>query len=186
MSQLLCCTMTPHIVCNSHPIPCPRRPQSLPSSSPAHALIRPDGRSSPRLPPTPHCQHQPASSQTPAFSIPNPCPDHCQHLPTKPNATPWAGGLSIGGGGVDRAPWLDPPQRGLNWRDPQNPTDTDPRASEVTQTQKLAKNENGIFGISASRGLRKIIICQIFGKKNLTIFNAQKIFGAFGARVHNN
>ena len=42
------------------------------------------------------------------------------------------------GGGVDRAPWLDPPtpQKGLNWRDPQNPTETDPWASEVTQIGK--------------------------------------------------
>ena len=37
------------------------------------------------------------------------------------------------------------------------------------------KNENGIFGIGASRGFRKIIICQIFGEK-MTIFNAQKHF----------
>ena len=40
-----------------------------------------------------------------------------------------------GGGGVDRAPWLDPPppqKQGLNGQDPQNPTETDPRASEVT------------------------------------------------------
>ena len=41
---------------------------------------------------------------------------------------PWAGGLSIGGGGVDRAPWLEPPHpKGAH----QNPTETDPRASEV-------------------------------------------------------
>ena len=42
-----------------------------------------------------------------------------------------------------------------------------PRASDVTQTQKSAKNENGIFGISASRGFRKVIICQIFGEKKV-------------------
>ena len=35
----------------------------------------------------------------------------------------WVGGLSIERGGVDRAPWLDP------------------RAPEVTRTQKSAKNE---------------------------------------------
>ena len=47
----------------------------------------------------------------------------------------------------------------LNGRDPQNPTKTDSRVSEVTQTQKSAKNENGIFGISALRGFRKAITC---------------------------
>ena len=57
---------------------------------------------------------------------------------------------------------------------PQNPTETDPRALEVTQTQKSAKNE--IFGFSVSRGFRKVIICHIFGEKKLTIFDAQKIF----------
>ena len=89
-------------------------------------------------------------------------------------------GFQLRGAGVDRAPWLDPPfpQKGLNCRDPQNPTKIDPLASEVTQAPKSAKNENGIFGISASRGPRKIIICHTFGEKKLTIFNAQKIFGA--------
>ena len=67
-------------------------------------------------------------------------------------------------------------QKGLNSRDPQNPTENDPRASEVTQTQKSAKNENGIFGISALRGFRKVIICHTFGEKKMTIFRAQKIF----------
>ena len=81
--------------------------------------------------------------------------------------SPWVNGLSIeGGGGVNRAPWLDPPPEGAQ-RDPQNPTETDPRASEVTQTQKSAKNENGIFGISASRGFRKVIICHVFGEKKI-------------------
>ena len=37
----------------------------------------------------------------------------------------------------------------------------------MTQAQKSAKNENGIFGISASRGLRKVIICHIFGEKKI-------------------
>ena len=49
-----------------------------------------------------------------------------------------------------------------------------PRAPEVTQTQKSGKRENGIFGISTSRGFRKVIICHVLGVKNLTIFNAQK------------
>ena len=52
-------------------------------------------------------------------------------------------------------------------RVPSSPTAwTRPQASEVTQTQKSAKkNENGIFGINASRGFRKIIICHVFGEK---------------------
>ena len=45
------------------------------------------------------------------------------------------------------------PKKGSIDGAPQNPTETDPRASEVTRTQKSAKTENGIFvGISASRG----------------------------------
>ena len=32
-------------------------------------------------------------------------------------------------------------------------------------TKKLKKIENGIFGISVSRGFRKVIICHIFGEK---------------------
>ena len=76
----------------------------------------------------------------------------------------WAG-LQLGAGGVDTAPWLEPPPKKKGLIDgPQNPTETDPQASEVTQTQNSAKNENGIFGISASRGFRKNIICH--GKKN--------------------
>ena len=54
-----------------------------------------------------------------------------------------------------------PPPKGAQLTGPQNPTETDPRASEVTQTQKSAKNENGIFGISASREFRKVIICRV-------------------------
>ena len=48
-------------------------------------------------------------------------------------------------------------------------------APEVTWTQIAAKNENGIFGISALRGFRKIPICRVFREKKLTIFNAQKL-----------
>ena len=60
-----------------------------------------------------------------------------------------------------------PPPKGLNRRDPQNPTEIDPTASEVIETQKSATmNENGTFGISVSRGFRKVIICHIFGEKN--------------------
>ena len=53
---------------------------------------------------------------------------------------------------------------------PQNPTETDPQAPEVIQTRNSAKNENGIFGISASRGFRKVIICLGFGETNLPSF----------------
>ena len=48
----------------------------------------------------------------------------------------------------------------------------------MTQTQKSGKKENGIFGISASRGFRKVIICHIFAEKKSTKFNAQKQFSA--------
>ena len=73
--------------------------------------------------------------------------------------------VSGGGGGVDTALGLDP----------QNPTKTDPWSPEVTRTQDSAKNENGIFGISASRGFRTVIICHVFGaKKKLIVFNALK------------
>ena len=51
-----------------------------------------------------------------------------------------------------------------------------PQAPEVTWAQHSAENENGTFGISASRGFRKGIICHVFGENFATIFNAQKIF----------
>ena len=76
----------------------------------------------------------------------------------------WAGFQPGGGGGVDRAFWLGtPPKKSSIDRPPQNPTEADPRAPEVIQTRNSAKNENGIFGISASRGFRKIIICHVVG-----------------------
>ena len=51
--------------------------------------------------------------------------------------------------------------------------------------QKFAKKkENGIFGISASKRVRKIIICHVFGGNFLAIMTAHKIF--FGAQVHDN
>ena len=43
--------------------------------------------------------------------------------------------LRVGGGGSIEPPCETPPhplQKGLNGQDPQNPTETDPRASEVT------------------------------------------------------
>ena len=75
-----------------------------------------------------------------------------------------------GGGGVNTALWLeetppDPPKK-TQLTPPPNPIETDPPAPEVTWTQNSAKNRNGIFGISALRGFRKIIICDVFGGKN--------------------
>ena len=83
-----------------------------------------------------------------------------------------------GGGVVDRALWPDPPspKRAQLTEDPQNPTESDPRALEVTRIPKSAKKGNGIFGISTSRGFRRVIICHIFGEKKSTNFSAQKSF----------
>ena len=71
------------------------------------------------------------------------------------------------GRGVDTALWIEPPppfpQKGLNLK----PTETNPWALELTRTQNSAKNENGIFGISAPRGSREVIICRVFDEKNL-------------------
>ena len=62
-----------------------------------------------------------------------------------------------GGGGGDRALRPDPPPKGSIDRTPHNPTETDPPplASEVTQAQKSAKNENGIFGNQHVEGVQK-------------------------------
>ena len=74
-----------------------------------------------------------------------------------------------GGGGGSIEPFgRTPPQKG-SIQDPQNPTETDPRASEVTQTQKSGE-KRGIFGISVSRGFRKVIICHTFGEKKIDPF----------------
>ena len=57
----------------------------------------------------------------------------------------------------------------------------------MTRTPNSAQNENGIFGISASRGFRKIIICHTFGETKFCSFSMlKKLFGAVGTRVHNN
>ena len=80
------------------------------------------------------------------------------------------------GGGVDRALWLDPPHSPKKGSI-EGPTETDPRAPGVTRAQKMAKkNEDGILGISTSRGFRKVIICHVFGEIFLPIFNAQNFF----------
>ena len=55
---------------------------------------------------------------------------------------------------------------------------------EVTRTQNSAKNENGIFGISVSRGFRKTAFAMYLVEPKSTIFNAEKFFIAFGNSVH--
>ena len=81
------------------------------------------------------------------------------------------------GEGVDIGLWLDPPEKGLIDAPPKPRPRRTPRAPEVTRTQNSAKSQNGFFGISASRGVRKVILCDVFGwKKKLTSFNAQKNF----------
>ena len=81
-----------------------------------------------------------------------------------------------GGGGIEPPGRSCPPPQKKGA--PQNPTETDPQASEVTRTQKLAKNENRIFGISASKGCRKVIICHTFSEKKFDPFSWSKNFSA--------
>ena len=52
----------------------------------------------------------------------------------------------------------------------------------MTRTQNSAKNENGIFGISASRGFRKGILCHVFGETKKRPFSMLEIFGAFSGQ----
>ena len=59
---------------------------------------------------------------------------------------------------------------------PQNPTETDPQASQVTQTQKPAKNENGVLESVCRGGSEKSSFAMCLVKKKWTIFNAQKHF----------
>ena len=74
------------------------------------------------------------------------------------------GAFNSGGGrGFDTAPGQTPPKKGSIDTPPQNLTETDSWAPEVIRTHKSAKNENGVFGISASRGFRKVIMCHGFG-----------------------
>ena len=89
---------------------------------------------------------------------------------------------------VDTAVWLDPPplQKGSIDGTPIILLRlTTPAAPGVTRARNSAKNEIGIFGISASRGFRKIIICYIFGGKKKDNFQLSKIFGVVGIRFHN-
>ena len=77
-------------------------------------------------------------------------------------AGPWVGELSTGLGRVDTVLWVDPPlsSKGLNRSRPQILPRLTPRAPEVTQTQNSAKNERGIFGISALGGSEKSVLTQ--------------------------
>ena len=96
--------------------------------------------------------------------------------------------FNVGEGGCQYSPLArsPPPPKGLNLRAPQNPTETDPRAPELTWTPNSAKNENGIFAISASRRFRKVIACHVFGGEKIAYFQrTKKKFAAFGATVHN-
>ena len=95
------------------------------------------------------------------------------------------GDLSTGGEGrgSTQPSGYTPPKQGLNRRPFPKilPRLTPPPlwAPQVTQTQNGAKNENGIFGISASRGFRKVIICYVFGvDKKIHRFQCSNKFSA--------
>ena len=83
-----------------------------------------------------------------------------------------------GGQGVDRAlrPDPAPPQKG---QDPQNPTESDPRAPEVTPTQKSEKKTKMGFWNQRVEGVQKSHHLPYIWWKKTNI-------DAFGARVHNN
>ena len=126
---------------------------------------------------------------------PNAATDRLSHRPEGSAQVRWCTGARLGrpgfrfrgGGSIEPSGRTPPsPKKGSIDRTPKILPSLTPRALEVTQTQKSGKKENGIFGISASRGFRKVIICHIFGgEKNRPVLVLQKIFGAFGARLHN-
>ena len=99
------------------------------------------------------------------------------------------GGFSTSGGGGRYSPLARTSKQGLKRKmdgPPKNPTKTDPRAPEVTQTENSAKNENGIFGISTSRGFRNVAFAVYLVKKADHFQRSKKSEVNFGARVHNN
>ena len=106
--------------------------------------------------------------------------------------TPWGGRAFKRGGGGQYSPLArPPPQKKGSIDGPQNPTETDHQAPEVARTRKWAKNENGIFGISASRGFRKVIICHVFGwggkivvKKNCWCLRRQTSYSLINGPVN--
>ena len=97
--------------------------------------------------------------------------------------------LRGGGGGVDRAPWLAPPPPPPEGSIDESPKIllTDSRAPEVAQTQNLAKKMKWDVWNQRVEGVQKFSLAMylVGGGGGLTIFNGQKSFGAFGARVHN-
>ena len=86
------------------------------------------------------------------------------------------GGPSTGGTAPLAGP--SPPQKGSIDGPPQNPTETDIRAPEVTLTPNSEKNESGMFGISASRGFSKAIMCHGFSDNTNGPFSMLHQFSA--------
>ena len=94
--------------------------------------------------------------------------------------TAGVGGLSTGGRGCQYSPLVSPPPpppQGPIDGPPQNATETDPRTPEVIRTQNSAKNENGIFGISASAGSGNSSFAMYLVKK-IDHFQCSKKFSA--------
>ena len=91
-------------------------------------------------------------------------------------------GLSTRGGGVDRAPWLDPPQkRGLIDGPPKILPRLTPGPRRWLRPKMWQKKMKMGFWESERQGGSEKSSFAI----KLTIFNGQKIVRAFGARLHN-
>ena len=72
---------------------------------------------------------------------------------------------------IERLGWTPSPKRGSIDGTPKVLPRLTPGAPEVTRSQKLAKKmKMGFFGISASRGFRKVIVCHTFGEKKIDHF----------------
>ena len=88
----------------------------------------------------------------------------------------WGGrAFNLGGwvGGVDTALWLDPPPpKKAQLTGPRNPTETEPRAPEVTRTQKIRQKMKMVFLEPARRGGSEKSSFAMDVVKNITIFNA--------------
>ena len=101
---------------------------------------------------------------------------------TRPQDQGQAGFQLGGGGGGDRAPWLDPPPHKKKGSI-DGTCEILPRLTPGPRRRPRPKNRQkmkmGFFGISASRGFRKNVICHvIWGGKTLTTVNAQKKISA--------
>ena len=68
--------------------------------------------------------------------------------------------------GVDRAPWLAPPPK-KKAAHLTGPRDSPPGLGGDPDPKNRLKNKNGIFGISALRGFRKLITCLGSGEKKI-------------------